>query len=142
VTTLDSAQVERAIESTIRSERGVQTSVQCPAGVPRRTGYAFTCTARLEVGSYPVAVVEKDAAGHVRYGNQAPLVALDVARIRRAIASAILAQRKLRATVSCPATVLQQADLRFTCAATVAGRTHPFEVTEVNSAGRVRYIGR
>jgi hypothetical protein len=140
--TVDSAALERAVAATILGERHVQAAVQCPSNVPMRAGLAFTCTARLDVGTYPIAVTEKDDQGHVRYGNQAPLVVLDVTKVERAIAQSILAQRKLTATVSCPQTVLQKAGLRFTCTATVGGRAYPFEVTQVNDSGQVSYVGR
>lgn len=139
---LDTTSVERAIEASIVRQRGVRTTVRCPPGVPRTQGRAFTCIAKLDVGSYPVAVTIKDPAGHVRYSNAAPLVALDTRRVQRAIAASIASQRHVRATVRCPMTVLQQAGLRFTCTATVAGRSYPFEVTETDGAGHVRYVGR
>ena len=116
--------------------------MQCPTNVTRKAGQAFTCFATLDVGSYPVAVTEKDDAGHVRYGSAAPLVVLDVAQVERSIADSILAQRHLTSRVRCPAAVLQRTGLRFTCAATVAGRSYPFEVTEIDNAGHVRYVGR
>ncbi|HXR29319.1 MAG TPA: DUF4333 domain-containing protein [Solirubrobacteraceae bacterium] len=140
--TLDSAAVERAVAASILTERHVQATVLCPSNLARKAGLTFTCTAKLDAGTYPVAVIEKDAAGNVRYASQAPLVVLDVTRVQRAITASILAQRRLRATVSCPVTVLQQAGVRFTCTATVGGRRYPFEVTEVNANGQVRYLGR
>jgi hypothetical protein len=140
--TLDSAAIERAIAASIVAQRHVQTTVRCPANVPRKAGLGFTCVAKLDVGAYPIAVIQTDNTGNVRYGNQAPLVALDVAKVQQAIAKSILTQRKLHATVTCPATVLQQAGLRFTCMATVNGHNYPFEVTQVNANGQVKYVGR
>jgi hypothetical protein len=140
--TLESPAIERSIEASIAAQRHLHTTVQCPANVVRKAGLSFTCVAKLDAGSYPISVIETDDAGNVRYGNQAPLVALDVTRVERAIAQSVLAQRKLHATVKCPATVLQQAGLRFFCTATVGGRNYPFEVTQVNRNGQVKYVGR
>jgi hypothetical protein len=140
--TLDTTTVQQAIAASILSQRNVHTTVHCPSTVTRKTGVVFTCTARLDVGTYPVVVTEQDDKGHVRYANPAPLVVLDSARVERAIAQSILAQRHLHATVSCPAAVLQQAGLKFTCFATIAGRRYPFEVTQVNGHGQVSYVGR
>ena len=139
---LDTARVQRAIQASILTQHGVRTTVQCPDNVTRKAGQAFTCFATLDVGAYPVAVTVKDDAGHVRYGSAAPLVALNVAQVERSIADSILAQRHLTSRVRCPATVLQRTGLRFTCTATVAGRSYPFEVTETDNAGHVRYVGR
>jgi hypothetical protein len=77
----------------------------------------------------------------VRYEGQAPLTGLDVARIKRAIRTSLAAQRGLSATVDCPAEVLQQAGLRFTCTAHARGRNYPFLVTETDQAGHVTYVG-
>ena len=139
---LNTEQVQRAIAASILTQHGVRTTVQCPANVTRKAGQAFTCFATLDVGSYPVAVTEKDDAGHVRYGSAAPLVVLDVAKVERSIADSILAQRHLTSVVRCPQSVLQRTGLRFTCTATVAGRSYPFEVTETDAAGHVHYVGR
>jgi hypothetical protein len=140
--TLDAASVQSAIAATILAEHHVHTTVRCPTGVQRKAGIAFTCTAGLEVGTYPITVEQKDGAGHVRYANAAPLVVLNTAKVERAISSSILAQRKLRGTVRCPAAVLQQSGLRFICTATVGGRDYPFEVTQTNGSGQVSYVGR
>ncbi len=67
---------------------------------------------------------------------------LDIARVELAIRQSIRAQRGLRARVVCPAEVIQKAGVLFTCTATVAGRDYPFDVTEVDNHGHVRYVGR
>jgi ribosomal protein L13E len=138
---LDTAGVERAIANSIRAERNIDATVSCPSGIPQQKGRVFTCMARLTVGTYPVSVTEVDGAGHVRYGNPASLSELDMAGVARAITISIRTQRRLAARVSCPAEVLQQKGLVFTCTATVRSRGYPFSVTEVDGAGHVRYVG-
>jgi hypothetical protein len=86
-------------------------------------------------------VTVTNSSGHVRYGNSAPLVIINVAKVRRAIESSILSQRHLKAAVTCPAQVLQQAGISFRCTATVNGAQHPFAVSEDTSSGHVRYEG-
>jgi hypothetical protein len=134
------ATVERLIAASIEARYHVYTSVHCPPSVPRRVGFAFACAANLEVGSYPVLVTVASTSGRLRYRSLARLVALDTAKVRRAIAASILRQRGLRASVSCPAEVLQQAGISFKCAATVGKRAYPVTVTQVDGNGRVRYI--
>jgi Domain of unknown function (DUF4333) len=139
---LNPAVVERAIAGSILAERRITSTVHCPANVPRKAGTVFTCTAYFDVGSYPIAVTETNASGHVRYGNTAPLVILNIRKVESAITSSILSQRHLKAAVSCPAEVLQQAGTNFTCTASINGSRYPFAVTETDDNGHVRYIGR
>lgn len=138
---LNTAVVERAIANSILTERHIDAKVSCPPGIPEQRGRVFTCMARPAVGAYPVSVTEVDGAGHVRYGNPTPLSVLDIARVTRAITISILTQRKLHARVICPADVLQQKGLVFTCTAAVRNRGYPFVVTEVDGNGHVRYVG-
>jgi hypothetical protein len=139
--TMRTAGVERAIADSILAQHGLRARVSCPPRVPRRAGYAFTCTAAFTVGSYPVTATVTTAAGHVRYANPTPLAALDIAGVERAIHRSILTGRHLVSTVTCPTEVLQRAGLAFRCTAVVAGRSYPFAVTEVDGAGHVRYVG-
>ncbi len=141
-TDLNTVVMERAIAGSILTERHIYTLVSCPAKVPQQKGHTFTCEARLTVGKYPVHVTEVDSDGHVRYGNQAALVALDTARVQRTIEASILAQRGLHAKVRCPASVLQKKGLSFTCKASVGAKSYPFAVTQVNGHGYVKFIGR
>jgi hypothetical protein len=142
--TLDTTRIQRAVAASILAQRGLHTTVSCPANIPVKLGHTFTCTAKLQVGTYPVTVTETTSKGRVRYENRRPLVALNIAKVQRAIAASILHQRNLKSTVSCPEQVLQQSGVTFTCTAVVAGNTKhfPFVVTQVNNNGRVRYEGR
>ncbi len=64
---LDIARVERAIGQSISAQRGLRSTVACPAEVIQKAGVAFTCTAAVAGRSYPFAVTEVDNQGHVRY---------------------------------------------------------------------------
>jgi hypothetical protein len=141
---LSSVRIGYAVESAIAQQRGLQTTVACPSKIPQRAGYVFTCSARLDAGAYPVMVTETDAHGHVRYENPGPLSTLNVAKVQQAIWLSILRQRRLRSTVTCPAEVLQQAGVTFTCNAVISGKgyRYPFAVREVDSKGHVQYLGR
>jgi Domain of unknown function (DUF4333) len=141
---LDTARVETAVAASILAQRGLHTTVSCPSGIPVKTGYSFTCNAALDVGSYPVTVVVTNSKGHVRYENRAPLVALNSEKIEQAIAASIARQRHLSSTVTCPQEILQKAGLSFTCTAVVKGspKHYPFDVTQVDNDGHVRYVGR
>lgn len=142
--TLNMTRVEHAIAGSILSQRGLHTTVACPSQIPQKAGRVFTCAARLDAGTYPITVTETNGSGQVRYENPRPLVALNIAKVEHAIAASIARQRGLAATVSCPREVLQKAGIVFTCTAAISstGRRYPFAVTEVDSAGHVRYVGR
>jgi hypothetical protein len=140
--TLNTIPVERAVAASILAQHHLYVTVGCPSKVPRKAGFVFTCTASLNVGTYPVLVTQTNGSGHVSYQNQAPLVILNIARVERAIRRSILSQRHLHSTVTCPPEVIQKAGIAFTCTATANGRRYPFAVTEVDGNGHVRYIGR
>jgi len=138
---LNVAGVQRAIELSIHKEHGITTAVHCPAKVPVREGFRFTCKADLAVGVYPLNVVEVTKKGGVRYSSSVPLQVLDSHTVERAIQKAILKERHLHSTVSCPAPILQEKGLKFTCTATTKKGSGPFTVTEVNSIGGVTFVG-
>lgn len=141
---LDSAKIERSIARSILNEREVRTTVSCPPGTPQRAGQVFTCEAHMDVGAYPVTVTELDGSGKVSYRSSRPLIALNVARVQRAIEASIGNQRHVNARVSCPTEVLQRAGITFRCTAVIDGtsRSYPFAVSEVDNAGHVRFVGR
>lgn len=139
---LKTVTVERAIAASILAQHHLYATVRCPPTVPKKAGTVFTCTASLDVGTYPVTVTETNDSGHFSYQDQAPLVALNIAKVEQAIKQSISSQRHLSATVTCPAEVIQKAGIVSTCTATVNGKPYPFEVTETDNDGHVRYIGR
>ena len=123
-------------------EHRVQTVVHCPSNVPEQTGHRFVCVAALDAGTYPVTVLELNSRGGVRYSNSAPLRTLDTRGTVIAIKNAIRRQRHLSSTITCPKTVLETAGLTFTCTAKTKKGTTPFDVTEINDRGGVRFVGR
>ena len=138
--TIDSARVGRAIRRALLAEQGVATSVACPARPPRRAGYRFVCEAMLAVGSYAIDVTETDARGGVRFSGRAPLRVLDAHAIERGIERAMRSPHRRVAAIVCPAPVLAQAGLSFTCRGrTSGGRRSSFVVTEVDANGSVRF---
>jgi hypothetical protein len=76
----------------------------------------------------------------VRPASPAAITILDTEKIERAIESSSLAQRGLRAQVSCPAGVHQKKGLEFFCTAVVkGGGSTRFAVTELDDSGQVHY---
>jgi hypothetical protein len=139
--TLPVAGIQSSIERSILKERSVKTTVVCPTGVPRKSGYKFTCVAKLDVGTYPVTVVEVNTRGGVRYSNSTPLRVLDIRSVELAIQRAIRRERHRAAVVTCPAEVLQQKGLKFTCSAKTKGGVGIFTVTETDNDAHVSFVG-
>jgi hypothetical protein len=139
--TLDPTPIERAIAQSILKQRAITTVVRCPTNAPVKTGYRFTCSAALDVGSYTLHVVELNAKGGVSYSNSTPLQTLNYRTVEFAIQEAVRRKKHLRATVSCPKSILQAKGLTFRCTATTKLGTGPFVVTETNSVGHVSFKG-
>jgi uncharacterized protein DUF4333 len=74
-------------------------------------------------------------------GSSSPTI-LNTEKVERAIEASSLAQRGLRATVSCPAGVHQAKGRSFSCTAVVKGDTTRFAVSQLDDAGHVRYAAR
>jgi len=67
---------------------------------------------------------------------------LDTARVERAVAASILAQRGLHTTVTCPSEVAIKTGSNFTCDAKLDAGSYPVTVVITNSKGHVRYENR
>ena len=89
---LDTVNVERAVAKSILKERDLYATVACPSQVPQKAGHVFTCTARLDVGTYPVTAREIDGSGRVRFQDERPLVVLNVATVQQAIETSVFSR--------------------------------------------------
>jgi hypothetical protein len=141
---LDVRQTQRAVASEFLHRTRAPALVLCPRAIPRRAGYSFTCSVSLAVGTATVNVTETNGSGGLEYKSKRPVILLNIAKVEIAIRESIAAHRHLTAVVTCPAYVLQEEGLVFTCTASVSGEPgiSPFSVTEVTSSGKVRFIGR
>jgi hypothetical protein len=66
-TILNTEKVERAIERSSLSQRGVHAVASCPAGVQQQKGLKFSCTAVVKGIGTRFVVTELDGSGHVQY---------------------------------------------------------------------------
>jgi hypothetical protein len=74
-----------------------------------------------------------NATARVRY--------LDTARVARAIAQSIRAERALDARVVCPDRIVQRRGFDFACLAIYAGGQTTFTVVQLDDRGHVSYAG-
>ncbi len=144
---LNGVVVERSIASSFLTQQHVYTRVLCPSHIPQRKGHVFQCEAGFDVGRYVVPVAETDSKGHVHWSTRAPVHMLKITNVSTAIRRSVMNQRGVRSTVTCPARVLQQKGLAFTCqavvrsgTATVKAGAYPFKVTQADDAGHVTYV--
>ncbi len=91
-----------------------------------------------------MSVTETNRSGQLKYTSKRAVVLLDIPKVETALRESIAAQKHLAAAVTCPAYVLQEEGLVFTCTAAVKGQAtiYPYAVTEVTGTGKVRFIGR
>ena len=66
-TILNTEKVERAIEQSSFSQRGVDARVSCPSGVHQKKDLVFSCTAVVGRASTRFVVTEVDDTGNVHY---------------------------------------------------------------------------
>ncbi len=137
---LNSRQVDRAVAYQILRKARAPALVRCPGGLPRRASYSFTCSASFEVGTAFVRVTEIGGDGKLLYRSERPLVRLDIARVEQAIKTSLERRGEPHATVTCPAYVLDEAGLAFTCSALVLhpAKTVVVSVTELDGRGDFR----
>jgi len=64
---LNTDRVAHSIESSIRSQRHLASSVTCPVDIVQRQGVVFNCQAAVGTHEFSVLVTEVDSAGHVVY---------------------------------------------------------------------------
>ena len=64
---LDTKRVERAIEDSILTKRGITAQVDCPSGVHQGKGLTFLCVATTRAGRTTFVVHQRDDEGNVVY---------------------------------------------------------------------------
>jgi hypothetical protein len=64
---LNTITVERSIESSIRSQRHLTSTVACPVNISQEAGVVFECVATVGRRRFPVVVTETDSKGHVAF---------------------------------------------------------------------------
>jgi len=64
---LNTERVERAIETSIRTQRHLRSAASCPDNVAQRAGRTFRCEVTVGKRTYPVVVTQLDGSGHVKF---------------------------------------------------------------------------
>jgi hypothetical protein len=66
-TVLNTEEVERAIEKSIREQRHVDANVTCPVNIEQKKGNDFSCFADVNGKRSEFRVTQTDDDGHVTY---------------------------------------------------------------------------
>jgi hypothetical protein len=64
---LNTEEVERAIEKSIREQRKLDSSVTCPVNIEQKKGNDFSCYADVNGKRFEFKVTQTDDDGHVTY---------------------------------------------------------------------------
>ena len=67
VTILNTEKVERAIENSSLSQRGIHADVSCPSGVHQKKDLVFACTAVVKHTSTRFVVTQLNGSGQVHF---------------------------------------------------------------------------
>jgi hypothetical protein len=66
-TVLNTEEVERAIEKSIKEQRKLSSSVTCPVNIEQKKGNDFSCFAVIRGKRFEFKVTQTDDSGHVTY---------------------------------------------------------------------------
>jgi hypothetical protein len=66
-TVLNTEEVERAIERSIKEQRKIDASVTCPVNIEQKKGNDFSCYADVDGKRSEFKVTQIDGDGHVTY---------------------------------------------------------------------------
>jgi hypothetical protein len=64
---LNSDRVARAIESSIKEKRHLESTVVCPVNVVQQQGFVFNCLATVKGHQFSVVVTEVNSSGYVTF---------------------------------------------------------------------------
>src|SRR3954464_1410398 len=68
-TVLNTEEVERSIEKSIREQRHLDASVTCPVNIEQKKGNDFSCYADVNGKRFEFKVTQTDDDGHVTYAG-------------------------------------------------------------------------
>ena len=66
-TVLNTEEVERAIEKSIKEQRKLEAAVTCPVNIEQKKGNDFSCFADVNGRRFEFKVTQTDDDGHVTY---------------------------------------------------------------------------
>jgi len=132
--TVDDAQVEQGIETSLSTSSAKVTSAKCPSDVPVQKDDTFTCTVTFDNGATGKATVTQEGAGKYTYELTPGSVQVPGSTADAAIEKSLAAQGIPNTTVTCPNNIIVKVGTTVTCnvsgAQGVAGGTVTFTFSD------------
>ena len=120
--TIDAAEVEEGIETSLSSATASVSSVSCPDDVEKEEGATFTCGAKLEGGGKAkVKVTQTSKGGDFTYSFKPGTVVLTDDAVEPALEQDLAASGLPDTTVDCPDTIKVKEGEQVTCTTTGSG---------------------
>ncbi len=113
--TVDDAQVEQGIESSLSTSTAKVTSAKCPSNIPVQKGDTFTCTVTFSDGATGKATVTQQGLGKYTYALTPGSVQVPGATADAAVEKALADQGIPNTTVTCPSNIIVKVDTTVTC---------------------------
>ena len=113
--TVDEAQVEQGIESSLSTSSAKVTSSKCPSDVPVQKGDTFTCTVTFSDGATGKATVTQQRLGRYTYELKPGSLEIPGTIADAAVEKSLAAQGAPNATVTCPETIIVKVGTTVTC---------------------------
>src|SRR3954471_12894013 len=113
--TVDDAQVEQGIETSLSTSSAKVTSAKCPSDVPVQKGDTFTCSVTFSDGATGKATVTQKGAGKYTYALTPGSVQIPGSTADAAVEKSLAAQGIPDATVTCPENIIVKVGTTVTC---------------------------
>jgi hypothetical protein len=113
--TVDSAQVEQAIEKSLSTSSVKVTSAKCPNDIPSDPGQTFTCTVTLSNGATGDVTVTQETRNHFTYAFKEGSFQIPGATVDAELEKALATQGYPNTTVNCPSNIIIKVGTTVTC---------------------------
>ena len=113
--TVDDAQVEQGIETSLSTSSEKVTAAKCPSDVPVEKGDTFSCSVTFSNGATGKATVTQQGGGKYSYELKPGSVQVPGSTADAAVEKSLAAQGAPGATVNCPDNIIVKVGTTVTC---------------------------
>ena len=113
--TVDSAEIEQGIETSLSTSSVKVTSAMCPADIPSDPGQSFTCTVALSNGATGDVTVTQETKNQFTYAFKAGSFQIPGATVDAQLEKTLASQGYPNTTVTCPSNIIIKVGTTVTC---------------------------
>lgn len=113
--TVDTAQVEQGIETSLSTSSVKVTSAKCPADLPSNPGQTFTCTVTLSNGATGDVTVTQKTRTQFTYAFKEGSFQIPGATVDAQLEKTLASQGYPNTTVTCPSNIIIKVGTTVTC---------------------------